>query len=66
MMLVLLSNLCIQRVTSTGDSDVNMLIEFCSPMWAHLHVSNLRIPTHKTGGQNERKIELKLYKSYVL
>ena len=65
MMLVLLSNLCIQRVTSTGDSDVNMLIEFCSPMWAHLHVSNLRIPTHKTGGQKweENGIETT---SYVL
>ena len=51
MMLELLSNLCIQKETSTGDSDVNMLIEFCSPMWAHLHVSNLRIPPHESGGQ---------------
>ena len=50
-MMLALSNLCIQKEASTGDSDVNMLIEFCRLMWAHLHVSNLRIPPHKSGGQ---------------
>ena len=38
-----LSNLCTQKEAPTGDCDVNMLIDFFSKRWAHLHLSNLRI-----------------------